>query len=88
MLFVNLDFNSKVESLVEPFVLRKGFHTPVIHITDTDPNIWINRIDSTWSGAIPATVMYKNGQKVFFHEGQVSEKELESILKKLIPVPD
>ncbi|MBK7850794.1 MAG: TlpA family protein disulfide reductase [Bacteroidetes bacterium] len=82
MILVNLDFNSKVDSLVIPFIRRKKIESDVIHITDTDPNEWINKIDSSWSGAIPATVMIRNKNVIFFKEGTVSELELNSNLEK------
>ena len=82
MILVNLDFNSKVDSLVIPFIRRKKIESDVIHITDTDPNEWINKIDSSWSGAIPATVMIRNKKVLFFKEGTVSELELNSNLEK------
>lgn len=82
MILVNLDFNSKVDSLVIPFIRRKKIESDVVHITDTDPNEWINKIDSSWSGAIPATVMMRNKNVIFFKEGQVNEVELNTNLEK------
>ena len=82
MILVNLDFNSKVDSMVIPFIRRKKIESEVFHITDTDPNEWINKIDSSWSGAIPATVMMRNKNVIFFKEGQVSELELNNNLEK------
>ena len=76
VILVNLDFNSKVDEVTKPFLKTKNIKSIVYHPTDTDPNEWINKIDPTWSGAIPATVMYQNGEKVYFKEGQVSEQEL------------
>lgn len=82
VLLVNLDFNSKIESLVIPFVKRKSLQSEVIHVTDTDPNEWINKVDSSWSGAIPATVIYRNGRKLFFKEGEMTFEELtENVMK-------
>jgi len=86
LILVNLDFNSKVQSIAVPFIQKKKIESTVWHINDTDPNSWINQVDSTWSGAIPATVMYRMNKKVFFKEGTVSEKTLrEEILKNLNP---
>ncbi len=76
----NLDFHSKVESAVTPFLQKKKILSRVVHITNTDPNEWINKIDESWSGAIPATVVIKNGKIVFFKEGQVSYEELKDIV--------
>lgn len=82
VLLVNLDFNSKVESLVIPFLKKKNLKSEVIHITDTDPNSWINKVDESWSGAIPATVMFRNGKKYFFKEGEITYEELREVVAK------
>jgi thiol-disulfide isomerase/thioredoxin len=85
MTLVNLDFHSKVESSVKPFLLRKEIKSVVVHITDSDPNEWINRIDERWSGAIPATVVFKNTKTIFFKEGSMSYEELrDEMLNGLI----
>ena len=81
MILVNLDFHSKVEGTAKPFMLRKNILSKVVHVTDTDPNEWINRIDEHWSGAIPATVMFRNGKQVFFKEGPMKENELNTVIE-------
>src|SRR5438874_125130 len=84
IILVNLDFNSQVTTVVEPFIKKKKLSSYIIHITDTDPNAWINKVDSAWSGAIPATVMYLNSKKIFFTEGPIkSEKLIDEINKNL-----
>ena len=80
IILVNLDFNNQVETQVIPFIKKKNIASSVWHITDTDADSWINKVDKSWSGAIPATVMYKNGIKLFFKEGQMSQEELKSTL--------
>lgn len=62
---VNLDFNSKYKTSAVEFVRNRNIKSKVIHLNDTDPNKWINRIDSNWTGAIPATIIYENGKKYF-----------------------
>lgn len=80
IILVNLDFNKDVVSSVLPFIQKKKIQAQVIHITDTDANAWINRADSHWSGAIPATIMMKNGEKVFFREGSMNYSELKAVI--------
>ena len=46
ILLINLDFNSKVNNQVIPFVRKKELKSEILHLTDTDPNQWINKIDS------------------------------------------
>lgn len=85
VLLVNLDFNSKVETVAQPFVYKNQLRADVIHIIDTDPNTWINRIDKNWSGAIPATVMYKAGSKIFFYEGGLEKNKLDALVEEHKP---
>lgn len=43
-----------------------------------DPNIWINQLEPSWEGSIPATFLYQKGSKLSFREGYFSsKKELE-----------
>ncbi|MBK7429628.1 MAG: TlpA family protein disulfide reductase [Bacteroidetes bacterium] len=79
---VNLDFNSKFRGAATDFIKNKKIKSKVVHINDTDPNEWINKVDSSWSGAIPATLIYVNGQKVFFKEGEMSYEELKAEILK------
>ncbi len=81
VMLVSLDFNSKIKSSVEPFVKSKNLKSEILHVTDTDPNTWINKIDSSWSGAIPATVVYNaSHEKIKFIEGETTFDELEKII--------
>lgn len=77
---VNLDFNSKFKESAIEFIKRKNIQSTVFHINDTDPNNWIDKADNSWSGAIPATMIYRDGKKVFFKEGEMTYDELKSIV--------
>lgn len=45
-------------------------------------NRWIPATDEKWTGAIPATLFYKNGKKLSFIEGQLSKSELRTRIQK------
>ncbi|MFN8282862.1 MAG: TlpA disulfide reductase family protein [Chitinophagales bacterium] len=64
------DFLKKNKYTSETFILSAG-----------NPNVWIDKIDSKWSGTIPATILYKNGTKIYFQEGDYASYE---ILEKII----
>lgn len=81
MVLVNLDFNSRVASLVEPFVSKQRIRSAVWHVDDTDANSWINQLDSAWSGAIPATALFWSGRKLVFHEGPLKQDELDRMIR-------
>lgn len=81
IILVSLDFLSQ-QKQVDQFVENNKIQTDVYLLQAGDPNIWINTIDTNWSGAIPATVIYKNGKKIFFREGDFStQQELDSLIQ-------
>jgi thiol-disulfide isomerase/thioredoxin len=80
VLFVTLN-SPKELSMVNKFVSDNHVKQDVTLLDAGNPNNWIDKIDSSWSGAIPATAMYKEGKKVFFREGEFTQQELDSIIK-------
>ena len=40
----------------------------------------LKTIDSNWYGEIPATLFYKNGEKLKFHKGSMTQYELEDLV--------
>ncbi|RQV99244.1 TlpA family protein disulfide reductase, partial [bacterium] len=79
-IFVSLDFPTQKESRLLPFLEKHEIREHVILLNDPNSNEWINRVDADWSGAIPATLIYKNDNRSF-HESSLSKKELITIIK-------
>jgi hypothetical protein len=55
----------------------------VVHLDDTNENYWINDIAPQWSGAIPATIIYKQKQRKFYEQSFTLEQlnsEIDSFL--------
>jgi thiol-disulfide isomerase/thioredoxin len=75
VLLVSLDFPNQVDRRVIPFLEEKEISAPVMLMTDLDYNAWIERIDKSWSGAIPATLIYNRDQRVFL-EQELTREEL------------
>ena len=83
MILVSLDLAKEAESIVQPFLVKNKMEVDVYLLDDNKRmNQWIPAIDSKWSGAIPATVFYRNGKKLEFKEGKMEKKELEKIIQK------
>lgn len=72
---VSLDFPNQIEKRVIPFLKEKDITAKVFLVTDLDYNSWIDRIDPTWSGSLPATLIYNREQRMFL-EKEVSRDEL------------
>jgi len=83
MILVSLDFRKMLESHLLPFIEKNRLQAEVLMLHAPDANAWIDRIDPSWSGAIPATLIYKN-EFSFFREGSMSYTELNQIVKPLI----
>ena len=83
VVFVSLN-SAREEASVEKFVADKSIKPEVVLLSAGNPNAWIDSIDKSWSGDIPATAMYRNGKKVFFREGEFTQNDLDSIIKTKI----
>lgn len=82
MVLVSLDRGKDFETKVQPFVKEHQLTPPVVLLSDVKRmNEWIPIVHKSWSGAIPATAIYKNGKQIYFHEGVLSYEELKKLLK-------
>ncbi|WP_051632968.1 TlpA disulfide reductase family protein [Thermonema rossianum] len=75
LLLVSLDFADEQPKALA-LLKKKGIALPTFLLDETDYNAWIDRIEPRWQGAIPMTLIYRNGQKVAFIPGPVSYASL------------
>ncbi|MFT5819198.1 MAG: thiol-disulfide isomerase/thioredoxin [Crocinitomix sp.] len=83
VILVSLDFPKKIKENLIPFIQKNNLHSEVILLDEPDANKWIPQIDSTWSGAIPATIIYKN-DKSQFYEQSFNFVELEEAIASFV----
>jgi thiol-disulfide isomerase/thioredoxin len=83
LLLVSLDFPRQYESKLVPFLKKREIKSKVVALDDVDQNRWIPDIDSTWTGAIPATIIYTGDQR-HFYEQSFTYEELETELQKFL----
>jgi thiol-disulfide isomerase/thioredoxin len=83
VILVSLDFPDEMDTRLKPFVTKKGLKSDIILLNETDPNTFIDKVSPKWSGAIPATYIYK-GSNSDFYEMSFSFEELETIIKQKI----
>jgi thiol-disulfide isomerase/thioredoxin len=76
VILVSLDMFKMVESKLLPFIKEKQLKSDVVYLRDPDQNTWLPKVDSTWSGALPATLIY-NKDKRKFYEQSFTYDELE-----------
>ena len=80
---VSLDFPKQVDKRLIPFINKHNLQSKVVLLNDINEDVWIKAIDSTWSGALPATLIYNaKGRK--FYEQSFDYEKLESELKTIL----
>jgi len=79
-IFVSLNAPRELNK-VQDFVDSHNLGPLVLLLNSSNPNGWIDRVDDSWSGTIPATVMYKSGKKVYFREGEFTPESLEKVIQ-------
>ncbi len=84
VVLVSLDFKRDFETRLKSFVERNKITSEVLLLDEPDYNSWINKVDSSWSGAIPATIIISENHKSFFEKEFTSYTELENTVKPLI----
>lgn len=83
VILVSLDFPDKLESQLIPFIKKNDLQSQVILLNDPYENEWIPKVDSSWSGAIPATLIIDKNKRTFY-EQPFTEEELEKEILKFI----
>jgi thiol-disulfide isomerase/thioredoxin len=85
ILLVSLDFKQDYPAKLQRFIEKKKMKPEVVWLSDTNPNQYMPRIDETWEGSIPATLIISPGKKrKQFIEGTIKEKQLRTIIDKYL----
>lgn len=56
VVLISLDFPRQTQR-VKDYVTKNNIQSEVWHLTESNANLWVNSIEPTWSGAIPATLI-------------------------------
>jgi thiol-disulfide isomerase/thioredoxin len=87
LLLVSLDLEDFYPDKIKKFATKNKFTAPIAWLDEYDADYFCPRVDSTWSGAIPASLFINNqaGYRKFL-EKELSkdklEKEIMAILGK------
>lgn len=82
VILVSLDFEREINNKLKPYLKKQNITPEVIVLSDPASDIWINKVDSKWTGSIPATLVY-NRIKRFFIERELTYDDIENILDQL-----
>jgi thiol-disulfide isomerase/thioredoxin len=82
VLLVSLDFKEAYPKKLESFISKKKLKPEVVWFNETNANMFIPKIDNSWSGSIPATwIVNKAKDYTTFNEGTVTPAQIGSIIE-------
>ena len=84
VLLVSLDFADQKDKKVIPFIANRNIVSKVIILGVEEYNVWIEKIDNTWSGAIPATLMVLPDGEKRFYEKEFEGSQLKDLVSQLL----
>jgi len=80
---IDLDLDPNPDK-VHRFVARKKLKSDVLILDAIDPNSWIDKIDESWSGAIPATLVINTASgKRKFVQRELKEGDLDELINSV-----
>ncbi len=84
-IMISLDFPSQYEKQLIPFLKKHKITLDVRAMTDLDYNAWIDKVDPSWQGNIPATLVFNNSKGIHhFQPGEVDESGLRNMINKYL----
>ena len=85
LLLVSLDFRESFPDKISTFAGKRKFTSPIVWLDETDDDYFCPKVDSTWSGVMPATLFINNkkGHRSFFEE-EMSKEKFESEIRKIV----
>ena len=85
LLLVSLDFKEGYPTKIRSFANKRKFTSPIVWLDETNADYFCPKVDSAWSGVMPATLFINNkkGHRSFFEEEMPKEK-FEAEVKKML----
>jgi len=83
VVLVSLDFKRQYADKLIPFIQKNNITARVLLLDEPDYNSWINKIDKSWGGAIPATLVFHKPSK--YHHFYEEEFTYSSLIQTLPP---
>jgi thiol-disulfide isomerase/thioredoxin len=85
LLLVSLDLEDDYPAKIKTFAAKRKFTATIQWLDEYNADYFIPKIDSTWSGAIPASLFVNNstGYRHFIEE-QISREKLDKVVMEMI----
>ena len=83
VLLVSLDSPRSHKKRVVPFIKKHNIIPEVIHLTDDNFSAWTDKVDASWFGALPATLIIKGKMRHFKFGMYESKEELDDAVSSV-----
>lgn len=85
LLLVSLDLEKSYPKDISNFVKKRKYSAPVQWLDESDADYFCPKVDSSWSGALPAS-LFVNNKTVYrkFFEAQFSKEQLEKEIMAML----
>lgn len=85
LVLVSIDFPGEYPKGIFDFVKTNHYTSQVIWLNETNSDMFCPKIDKSWDGSIPVTLMVNNKKQYRqFYKQQLPEAKLQQELQKLI----
>jgi thiol-disulfide isomerase/thioredoxin len=85
LLLVSLDFKESFPDKISSFADKRKFTSEIVWLDETNADYFCQKVDSKWSGVMPATLFINNkkGHRSFFEE-EMSKEKFETEIRKIL----
>lgn len=85
LVLISLDLSEAYPKQISAFANRHKFKSPIKFLDETNADLFCPAVDTSWSGAIPASLFVNNktGYRKFYEE-QLSRKKLEAEILSML----
>lgn len=83
VLLVSLDSKRDHATKLGPFVRKRGMLCEVVRLNERSPQVWIDQVDPTWQGSIPATWLVSRDRRIMY-EREFTERELIDTVQQFL----
>ncbi len=82
VVLISLDYIKKRDEVLIPFLTKKRIQSEVVLLNEPDANGWIDKVDRSWTGALPATLVVNNNTSFrHFLEKELNFELLDSLIQ-------
>lgn len=80
-IYISLYFKRERTGALRKFINTRHLHNTILLLDEPDYNTWIDAVDPSWQGSIPATLVISGSKNIRrFHEGELDAAGLKKLI--------